>query len=45
MILLGLLMLPIGRVPFGWVGKFLAISGLVLIVRGVVGSLLILRKH
>ncbi|MGB7731814.1 MAG: hypothetical protein WBL50_27610 [Candidatus Acidiferrum sp.] len=45
MILLGLLMLSIGRVPFGWVGKFLAICGLVLIVRGVAGSLLILRQR
>ncbi|MGB7439049.1 MAG: hypothetical protein WBR26_27215 [Candidatus Acidiferrum sp.] len=45
LILLGLLMLVIGRVPFGLVGKFLALCGVVLIVRGVVGSLLILRQR
>lgn len=44
MILLGVLMLSIGHVPFVWVGKFLAVCGLVLIVRGVVGSLLVLKQ-
>jgi hypothetical protein len=44
MILLGLLMLAIGRVPFGMAGRFLAICGLVLILRGVLGSFLILRQ-
>jgi hypothetical protein len=45
MIVLGLLMLGIARVPFVWVGKFLALCGLVLIFRGVLGSLLILRQR
>ena len=45
MILLGLLMLAIGRVPFGLVGKFLALCGLVLLFRGVLGSLLILKQR
>ena len=45
MILLGLLMLTIGRVPFGRVGQFLALCGLVLILRGVFGSLLILKPR
>jgi hypothetical protein len=45
MILLGLLMLAIGRVPFGLAGGFLAICGLVLILRGVLGSLLILKQR
>jgi hypothetical protein len=45
LILLGLLMLVIGRVPFAWVGKFLALCGLILIFRGVVGSLLILKQR
>jgi hypothetical protein len=45
MILLGLLMLFIARVPFHWVGKFLALCGLVLILRGVFGSLLILKPR
>jgi len=45
MILLGLMMLIIGRVPFVWVGKFLAFCGLVLIFRGVAGSILILKQQ
>ncbi len=45
MILLGLLMLVIGRVPFGWVGRFLAVCGVVLILRGVLGALLILQQR
>ena len=45
MILLGLMMLVIGRVPFIWVGKFLAFCGLVLIFRGVLGSILILKQQ
>ena len=45
MVLLGLLMLAIRRVPFLWVGRLLAICGLVLIVRGVLGSLLILKQR
>jgi hypothetical protein len=44
MILLGLLMLAIGHVPFGMAGRFLAVCGLVLILRGVLGSFLILRQ-
>ena len=45
LILLGLLMLAIGHVPFVLVGKFLALCGLVLIFRGVAGSLLILKQR
>jgi len=45
MIVLGLLMLSIGRVPFGWAGKFLALCGVVLILRGVIGAMLILRQR
>ncbi len=45
MILLGLLMLAIGRVPFGWAGRVLAVCGVVLILRGVLGSLLILQQR
>jgi hypothetical protein len=44
MILLGLLMLAIGHVPFGMAGRFLAICGLLLILRGVLGSFLVLRQ-
>lgn len=45
MIVLGLLMLWIGRVPYGWVGRFLALCGVVLLLRGVLGALLILRQR
>ena len=45
MILLGLLMLAIARAPFIWVGRLLAICGLVLVLRGVFGSLLILKRR
>jgi hypothetical protein len=45
LILLGALMLAIGRVPFAWVGKFLGLCGLVLIFRGVAGALLILKPR
>jgi hypothetical protein len=44
MILLGLLMWMIGRVPFAMAGGFLAVCGLVLVLRGVVGSVLILKQ-
>jgi len=45
LIVLGLLMLAIGRVPFLWAGKFLALCGVVLLARGFVGSLLILKQR
>jgi len=45
MILLGLLMLAIARAPYMWVGKLLAVCGFVLILRGVLGALLILRQQ
>ena len=45
LLLLGLLMLAITRVPFLWVGKLLAACGLVLILRGAFGSLLILKRQ
>jgi len=45
LLLLGLLMLAMTRVPFLWVGRLLAVCGLVLIVRGAFGSLLILKQQ
>jgi hypothetical protein len=45
LLLLGLLMLAISRVPFLWVGRLLAICGVVLMLRGVLGSALILRQR
>jgi hypothetical protein len=43
--LLGLLMLVISRVPFVWVGPLLAVAGLLLLLRGVIGSVLVLRPR
>jgi len=45
LILLGILMLAISRAPFDWVVKLLAVAGFVLVVRGILGSLLILRQR
>jgi len=45
LLLLGVLMLAMTRVPFLWVGKLLAVCGLVLILRGAFGSLLILKQQ
>jgi hypothetical protein len=44
MLLLGILMLGIARVPFGLAGRCLAVCGVVLLVRGIFGSLLIFRQ-
>jgi len=44
LVLLGALMLAVTRVPYLWVGKLLAAAGLVLIIRGLLGSILILRQ-
>src|SRR6266851_412751 len=41
--LLGLVMLAISRVPFAWVGRLFAIAGLLLVARGLIGSILVLR--
>ena len=45
MVLLGLLMLAISRVPFLWVGRLLAICGVVLVLRGAFGSALLLKQR
>ncbi|HEV3420961.1 MAG TPA: hypothetical protein VG075_11700 [Candidatus Acidoferrum sp.] len=45
LVLLGVVMLSITRVPFNWVVKLLALAGLILVVRGILGSLLILRQR
>jgi hypothetical protein len=45
LILLGLVMLAISRVPFLWVGPLLAFVGVLLIVRGLIGSVLIFRPR
>src|ERR1700720_1010676 len=43
--LLGLVLLAISRVPFLWVGRLLAFAGLLLVIRGLMGSALILRPR
>ncbi len=43
--LLGVLMLVISRVPFAWVGPMLAAGGVVLALRGMIGSALIFRPR
>ncbi|HXY01361.1 MAG TPA: hypothetical protein VEI54_10610 [Candidatus Limnocylindrales bacterium] len=45
LILLGLIMLGISRAPVMWIGKLLAAGGLVLFLRGVLGSVLILKQR
>ena len=45
LILLGIVMLAISRAPFLWVGKLFALAGLVLVLRGLVGSVLVLRPR
>jgi len=45
LILLGLVMFAIARVPFEYVVKLLAIAGFVLVARGLLGSFLILRQR
>jgi hypothetical protein len=43
--LLGVVMLAISRVPFLWVGRLFAVAGLLLILRGLIGSFLVLRPR
>jgi hypothetical protein len=45
LVLLGLIMFAISRVTFEWMFKLLAVAGMVLIARGLIGSLLILRQR
>jgi hypothetical protein len=42
LVLLGVVMLAISRVPYGWVGPMLALVGALLVVRGGVGALLVI---
>jgi hypothetical protein len=45
LILLGILMLGIARAPFAMIGKLLALAGVILVLRGLVGTVLILRQR
>jgi len=43
--LLGVLMLVMSRVPFGWVGPMLATCGGVLVLRGMMAAFLVFRPR
>ena len=45
LVLLGVVMLVITRVPFSWVSPMLAAAGVLLSLRGIIGSALILRPR
>jgi hypothetical protein len=44
-VLLGLVMAAISRVPFVWVGRLLAVAGVLLLLRGLAGSVLVFRRN
>lgn len=44
LVLLGLVMAAISRVPFLWVGPLLAACGVILLLRGLAGSVMALRR-
>lgn len=45
LLLLGIIMLVITRAPVGWIGKLMEGAGGVLLIRGLLGSLLILKPR
>ena len=45
LLLLGIVMLAISGVPFAWVGRLLAVGGVLLLLRGVAGSVLVFRRN
>ena len=45
LLLLGVVMLAISRVPFAWVGRLLAAGGVLLLLRGLTGSVLVFRRN
>jgi len=45
LVLLGLVMAAISRVPFVWVGRLLAVAGVLLLLRGLAGSVLVFRRN
>jgi hypothetical protein len=45
LVLLGVLMLVISRAPFSWVGPMLAAGGGLLVLRGLVGRMFIVRPR
>jgi hypothetical protein len=45
LILLGAVMLVISRVPFLWIRPLMAVAGVVLALRGIIGAALVLRPR
>jgi len=45
LVLLGVVMLAMSRAPFTWIFPLMILAGLILVVRGVLGSFLILRQR
>ena len=45
LVLLGAVMLAISRAPFTWVGPLLALAGVLLTMRGLIGAALIFRTR
>lgn len=45
LLLLGIAMAAISRVPFEWVGRLLAVAGALLLLRGLAGSMLVFRRN
>ena len=45
MLLLGIDMVLISRVSFAWVGRLLAVAGVLLLLRGLAGSMLVFRRN
>ena len=45
LLLLGIVMAAISRVPFDWVGRLLALGGALLVLRGLAGSVLVFRRN
>ena len=45
LVLLGALMLAVARVPTLWVGKLLAVAGVVLAIRGLLGAALVFKPR
>jgi hypothetical protein len=45
LLLLGAIMLAISRAPFFWVGPLLSVAGVLLLLRGLAGSVLVFRRN
>jgi len=45
LVLLGLDLFAISRVPFEWVWRLFLVAGLILVARGILGALLVLRQR